>query len=91
MGVVDIREGNLVPFSFKLEFEATNNVAEYEALLLGLQAARNLNIERLTVFGDAELAVKKIKNQCQTKHPRLRAYINEVLDLVDKFFLAFNV
>lgn len=30
-------EGNLMPLSFKLEFEATNNVAKYEAFLLGLQ------------------------------------------------------
>jgi len=36
-------EGSLIPLSFKLEFEATN-VVEYEALLLGLQSARNLNI-----------------------------------------------
>ena len=37
-------EGCLVPLSFKMEFEATNNVAEYEALLLGLQTAQNMNI-----------------------------------------------
>ena len=31
-------------FSFKLEFEATNNVAEYEALLIGLKTTKDMNI-----------------------------------------------
>lgn len=54
----------LVPLSFKLEFEATNNVDEYSAFLLALQATRNLNIECMTMYGDFEIVVKKIKNQC---------------------------
>lgn len=49
-----------------------------------------MTIECLTVYGDSELVVKKIKNQCHTKHPRLRTYRNEVWDLIDNFFLAFN-
>lgn len=57
-------EGNLIPISFKLEFEATNSVAEYETLLLGLQADNNLNIYCLKMFGDSELVVKNIKDQC---------------------------
>ena len=35
--------------------------------------------------------IKKIKKQCQTKHPRLRAYRNEVWDLVENFFEDFNI
>jgi ribonuclease HI len=44
--------------SYKLEFEATNNVAEYEALILGLRAAREMGIQEIAVFGDAELVVQ---------------------------------
>ena len=83
--------GKWVPLSFKLEYEATNNVAEYEALLLGLQTARNMGIQCLKVFGDSELVVRQIKNECQTKHPRLRAYRNEVWDMIENFFSAFNI
>ena len=43
----------LVPLSFKLEYEATKNVAEYEALILGLQTAKNMNIQSLKVLGDS--------------------------------------
>jgi hypothetical protein len=42
-----------IPLSYKLEFETTNNVAEYEALVLGLRAAKDMGIEELEVFGDA--------------------------------------
>jgi ribonuclease HI len=77
--------------SYKLEFETTNNVAEYEALVLGLRAAKDMKIEELAVFGDAELIVHQVKNMYQAKHPRLRTYKNEVWDLVDNFFFAFNI
>ena len=83
--------GKWVQLSFKLEYEATNNVVEYEALLLGLQTARSMNIQNLKVLGDSELVVRQVRNQCQTKHPRLRAYRNEVWDMVENFFLAFNI
>lgn len=66
-------------------------MAKYEALLLGLKAKRNLKIECLIAFGDLEVVVKKIQHQCPTKHPWLRDYGNEVWNLVENLFLAFNV
>jgi ribonuclease HI len=80
-----------IPLSYKLEFEATNNVAEYEALVLGLRVAKDMGIEELAVFGDDELIVHQVKNIYQAKHPRFKTYKNEVWDLIDNFFLAFNI
>jgi hypothetical protein len=48
----------VITLSYKLEFEATNNVAKYEARVLGLRATKYLGIEELLVFGDAELIVQ---------------------------------
>lgn len=84
-------EDRLIPLSFKLEFEATNNMEEYEALLLGLQTIGNMNIEFLTMYGYFELIVKKIRSQCQAKHLRLRTYCNEVWHLIDNLFVTFNI
>jgi ribonuclease HI len=81
----------IISLSYKLEFETTNNVAEYEALVLGLRDAKDMNIEELVVFGDVELIVHQVKNMYQAKHPRLRTYRNEVWDLIDNFFSAFNI
>jgi ribonuclease HI len=61
-----------------MEFETTNNVEEYEALVFGLRDAKDMNIEELAVFGDVELIAHQVKNKYQAKHLRLRAYINEV-------------
>jgi ribonuclease HI len=80
-----------VSLSYKLEFETTNNVAEYEALVLGLRAARKMGIQEVAVFRDAELVVQQIRNAYQAKHPRLRNYRNEAWDLIDNFFSAFNI
>jgi ribonuclease HI len=80
-----------ISLSYKLEFKATNNVAEYEALTLGLRATKDMGIEEISIFGDAELIVHQVRNIYQVKHPKLRIYRNEVWDLIDNFFLAFNI
>lgn len=51
-----------------------------------------MGINSIFVFGDSELIIKQIKNHYQTKHPRLRAYRNEVWDLVENSkLLTFNL
>jgi ribonuclease HI len=80
-----------ISLSYKLEFEITNNVAEYESLVLGLRATKYMGIKEISMFGYAELIVQQIRNAYQAKHPWLRSYINEVWDLVDIFFLVFNI
>jgi ribonuclease HI len=54
-----------ISLSYKLEFEVTNNVAEYEALVLGLRAAKEMGIREVAVFGDAELIVQQVKKVYQ--------------------------
>ena len=46
-----------ITLSFKLQFLTTNNTAEYEALILGMKAAKDLGVGQLAVFGDAELVM----------------------------------
>jgi hypothetical protein len=57
----------VIPMSYKLEFDTTNNISEYEALLLGLKVAKDMGIDKLSVFGDSELIIHQIKNIYQTK------------------------
>jgi hypothetical protein len=66
-------------------------VSEYEALILGLRDVKDMGIKKLSVFGDVELIVHHTKNLCQTKHPRLRSYRNEVWDLVEFFFSKYDI
>jgi ribonuclease HI len=52
--------------------KATNNVAEYSALLMALERARAMGITDLDVYSDSELLVRQIQGRYQVKHPALR-------------------
>jgi hypothetical protein len=67
-----------ISLSYNLEFETTNNVAEYEALVLGLRDEKDTGIEEISVFGNAELIFQQIRSIYQAKHPLLRSYRNEL-------------
>ena len=47
--------GEMISLMYKLEFVTTKNTAKYEALLLGLNAAKDLGIRQIYVYGDSEL------------------------------------
>jgi dinuclear metal center YbgI/SA1388 family protein len=66
-------EGTLVDELSDVIGDATNNVAEYEALLAGLELALDRGVERLTVFMDSELVVKQVKGQYKVKNADLKA------------------
>ena len=52
--------------------QATNNVAEYRALLLGLELARELGAREVEVLGDSELVARQIGGEYKVKHAGLR-------------------
>ena len=47
--------------SFKLYFECTNNVEDYENLILGLNALKTMKARRITIYGDSELIIDRFK------------------------------
>jgi hypothetical protein len=58
-GVVSISPcQEFMSLSYKLEFEATNNVTEYEALVLGMRATKEMGIKEIAIFRDAELFIQ---------------------------------
>ena len=83
--------GENVCLMYKLEFQTTNNVEEYEALVLGLRAAKYQGIQQLDIFGYSELVVQQVRSIYQVKQQLLKFYRNEVWDLIDNFFTAFNI
>ena len=50
--------GDIICLMYKLEFQKNRNTVEYEALVLGLRAAKNLGIHQFSVFGDSELVIQ---------------------------------
>ena len=57
---------------------ATNNEAEYQALIAGLEAAERLELSQLRIFLDSELVVKQLNGEYQVRNPRLQPLFDEV-------------
>lgn len=79
------------PIATKLKFDCTNNMAEYEACIIGLEAALDMNIEKLIVFGDSELIIKKITGEWQVKDSKLVPYNRYLIRLCKQFkYIEFH-
>ncbi|XP_061951794.1 uncharacterized protein LOC133674601 [Populus nigra] len=78
-------ENKQYPVSTRLLFECTNNTAEYEACIIGLEAALELKAKKLEVFGDSLLIICQVKGEWQTKDKKLRLYQSYILKLADEF------
>ena len=65
--------------------EATNNVAEYRALLLGIELAKELGAERLDLVGDSMLIVKQVEGAWKIKQAHLRPLRDQVVKALAGF------
>jgi dinuclear metal center YbgI/SA1388 family protein len=65
--------------------KATNNVAEYQALIAGLEVALDRGVERLDVFLDSELVVKQVNGQYKVKDAGLKPLHRQACLLLSKF------
>jgi ribonuclease HI len=82
--------GDQVKYIVHLEFKATNNMAEYEALIFGLAATLSLGIRQLLMKGDSQLIIKQVHGECSCNEPRLAAYLLHVRKL-EKDFTAMEL
>jgi ribonuclease HI len=82
--------GDQVKYMVHLEFKATNNMVEYEALIFGLFVALSLGIRQLLMKGDSQLIIKQVRGECSCNKPRLTAYLLHVRKL-EKDFIALEL
>ena len=87
LGIVLISpEGELLEQAVRLGFDASNNKAQYEALLHCLRAVRWLGADPLTIHCDSQLIVNQLIGEYMAKDERMIAY----LDLAKKFLKGFH-
>ena len=79
-------QGDIIPSSISCEFNATNNEAEYEALIAGLQLAKKMKIKYLQVYVDSLLLANHFNGSYAVKGEKLAKY----LDIVKKLSLYFE-
>jgi ribonuclease HI len=77
--------GKHVRYVLRLHFPASNNVAEYEALVNGLRIAVELGVRRLDARGDSQLVIDQVMKNSHCRDRKMEAYCDEVRRLEDKF------
>jgi ribonuclease HI len=75
-----------VRYVIRLHFSASNNVAEYEALVNGLRIAVELGVWRLNARGDSQLVIDPVMKNSHCRDRKMEAYCDEVRRLEDKFY-----
>ncbi|GAU43712.1 hypothetical protein TSUD_179950 [Trifolium subterraneum] len=80
-------KGAHIPFTARLQFDCTNNIAEYEACIMGIEEAIDLRIKNIDIYGDSALVVNQIKGEWETRHAGLipyRDYARRLLTFFNK-------
>jgi ribonuclease HI len=75
-----------VRYVIRLHFPASNNMAEYEALVNGLRIAVELGVQRLDARGDSQLVIYQVMKNSHYRDRKMEAYYDEVWRLKDKFY-----
>jgi ribonuclease HI len=78
--------GKHVRYVLRLHFLASNNVAEYEALVNGLHITVELEVQRLDARGDSQLVIDQVMKNSHCRDRKMEAYCDEVWRLEDKFY-----
>ena len=83
--VISTPEGEVLGEASELLGEATNNVAEYRGLLLGLDRARALGATEVAVINDSELIAKQVNGAYKVKHPAMRPLYLDAMAALREF------
>ena len=81
-------EGIDIEYALRFRFHASNNEAEYEAVIAGLNLAHSLEVDQLEVHGDSQLVVRQIEDTYEAKSEKMVLYLQKVRDLLKKFALV---
>ena len=81
-------EGIDIEYALRFGFRTSNNEAEYEAVIAGLNLAHSLEVDQLEVYSDSQLVVKQIEDTYEAKNERMILYLQKVRDLLKKFVLV---
>ena len=83
--VITSPRGELLGEHTRLLGVTTNNVAEYRALLLGLEQARELGVSEVEVIGDSELIAQQVLGHYKVRKESLRPLHAEAMQALDEF------
>ena len=71
--------------SLRLSFSATNNEAEYEALLMGMMMVQKMGGKAVKIFSDSKLVVGQVRGDLEARDSRMQDYLCQVRSVQEKF------
>ena len=74
-----------ISYAVKLEFTATNNQAEYEALIASLELANSVKADRVKIRTDSQLVANHVSKRFQPKDEKMELYLKKVKQMIRKF------
>ena len=80
-------EKTIIEKSLRLGFSATNNEAEYEALLQGMTMVQKMRGKAVEMFSDLRLIVGQVKGKLEARDARMQEYLSQVKRLQSDFDL----
>jgi ribonuclease HI len=83
--VISTPEGEVVAEHTQLLGHATNNVAEYRALLLGLERAKALGVSEVEVINDSQLIARQINGEYKVKHAAMKPLYLQAIGALGDF------
>uniref|UniRef100_A0A804HNE7 Uncharacterized protein n=1 Tax=Musa acuminata subsp. malaccensis TaxID=214687 RepID=A0A804HNE7_MUSAM len=78
-------DGRSIERSFRFGFRATNNEAEYEALLAGLRLALEMRVTDIRVITESQLVARQLDGEYEARDPTMVKYLAQVKNLATKF------
>ena len=71
--------------SLRLNFSATNNEAEYEALLMGMMIVQKMGRKAMKVFSNSKLVVGQVRGDLEVRDSRMQEYLCQIRSIQEKF------
>ncbi|XP_050254824.1 uncharacterized protein LOC126700657 [Quercus robur] len=83
--VLQSSKGDKLRHKVCLQYQATNNEVEYEALLKWLKLAKSVEAKSILVLGDSQLVMGQVNGMYKVKEERMRKYLSRVMRLMKRF------
>ena len=80
--VLEGPEGEEISYAVKLELTATNNQAEYEALIVGLELAKAMKADRVKIRTDSQLVANHVSESFQPRDGKMEQYLKKVKQMI---------
>ena len=87
--VIQTPEGDKIECMIRLDFPTTNNEAEYEALVAGLDLAKAAGAENMIIHCDSQVITSQINGDYECRNERMKKYLEEVKNRISSLEVKF--